>query len=151
LIKNRRHKMIREIIENKNIETQFQLTDELRKYGFNVTQATISRDIKELGLIKVASGENFFRYSFPPGSMAGNTFDRAKKMMRDNMLRIDKSGQLIVLRTLPGTAQGIAFCLDGLSWKEILGTIAGDDTIMIVIKEDEDIEAILERLQNLAQ
>ncbi|MEG1501640.1 MAG: arginine repressor, partial [Clostridiales bacterium] len=132
MIKNRRHKMIREIIENKDIETQFQLTDELRKYGFNVTQATISRDIKELGLIKVASGENFFRYSFPPGIMAGNTFDRAKKMMRDNLLRVDYSMNTIVVHTLPGTAQGIAFCIDGLAWKEVLGTVAGDDTIIMI-------------------
>jgi transcriptional regulator of arginine metabolism len=151
VIKNRRHKMIREIIENKNIETQFQLTDELRNYGFNVTQATISRDIKELGLIKVATSENMFRYSFPPGSIAGNTFDRAKRMMRDNVIRIDKSGNLIILKTLPGTAQGVAFCLDGLAWKEMLGTIAGDDSIMIVVKENEDMDALIDRFQGLSQ
>ncbi len=151
MIKNRRQKMIREIIENKDIETQFQLTDELRKYGFNVTQATISRDIKELGLIKVASGENFFRYSFPPGILAGNNFDRAKRMLRDNLLRIDSSNNIIVLHTLPGTAQGIAFCLDGLAWKELLGTVAGDDTILLIIKETEPVAEIVERLHNLSQ
>ncbi|MGI6360861.1 MAG: arginine repressor [Bacillota bacterium] len=151
MIKNRRHKMIREIVENKNIETQFQLTDELKKYGFNVTQATISRDIKELGLIKVASGEDFFRYSFPPGSMTGNIFERAKKMLRDNMLRINKSNNLIIMRTLPGTAQGVAFCIDSLTWKEVLGTIAGDDTIMVIVKESEDIQEVIDRLQSLAQ
>lgn len=151
MIKNRRHKMIREIIEQKNIETQCQLTEELQKHGFNVTQATISRDIKEMGLIKVASGENSFRYNFPPGIMAGNTFDRAKRMMRDNLLKIEVSHFIIVLKTLPGTAQGVAFCIDGLGWKEIAGCVAGDDTIMMVMREGEDPHRIAENLQNLAQ
>lgn len=151
MIKARRQKMIREIIGNKDIETQFQLTAELRKYGFNVTQATISRDIKEMGLIKVASGENLFRYSFPPGSMAGNNFDRAKKMLRDNLLRVDVSANIIVIHTLPGTAQGIAFCLDGLAWKESIGTVAGDDTILIVVKTGENPQDLVGRIHNLAQ
>jgi len=151
MIKNRRHKIIREIIGNKNIETQFQLTDELRKHGFNVTQATISRDIKEMGLIKTNSGENTFRYSFPPGIMAGNTFDRVKKMLRDNMLNAAYSGNIIVLHTLPGTAQGIAFCLDGLAWKDILGTVAGDDTIILIVKEDKSPQEIIDRLEELSQ
>ena len=151
MIKNRRQKTIREIIENKDIETQFQLTDELHKYGFNVTQATISRDIKELGLVKVASGENVFRYSFPSGIMTGNNIDRVKKMLRDNLLRIDYSGNIIGIHTLPGTAQGVAFCVDGLSWKEILGTVAGDDTILLVVKESKDIANLVERLNNLSQ
>ncbi len=151
MIKNRRHKIIREIIENKNIETQFQLTDELRKHGFNVTQATISRDIKEMGLIKVSNGNSSFCYSFSSGVLAGNTFDRAKKMMRDNLLRLDISANIIVIRTLPGTAQGVAFCIDGLAWKEILGTVAGDDTIMIIVRQDEDIWELTNKLKKLAQ
>lgn len=151
MIKNRRHKIIREIIEKKDIETQMQLTEELQKYGFDVTQATISRDIKELGLVKVSSGENYFRYSFPSGIISGNTMERTKKMLQDNLLRIDYSGNIIVMRTLPGTAQGIAFCIDSLNWKELLGTVAGDDTIMIVIKELTNISDVVMRLQKLNQ
>lgn len=151
MIKNRRHKMIREIIEQKNIETQYQLTEELQKHGFNVTQATISRDIKEMGLIKVASGESSFRYNFPPGMMAGNTFDRAKRMLRDNLLKVEVSHNIVILKTLPGTAQGVAFCLDGLNWKDIVGSIAGDDTILLVVREGEDAHKLVETLHNFAQ
>lgn len=151
MIKNRRQKTIREIIEQKNIETQFQLTEELQKHGFNVTQATISRDIKEMGLIKVASGENSFRYNFPPGIMAGNTFDRAKRMLRDNLLKVEVSHFIIVVKTLPGMAQGVAFCIDGLGWKEVAGCVAGDDTIMMIIKEGEDARKMADNIQNLAQ
>ncbi len=130
-MKNRRHQKIREIIENKNIETQFQLTDELRSHGFNVTQATISRDIKELGLIKVVAGENNFRYSFPSGVVVGNNFDRAKRMFRDNVLKVSYSENLVVIKTLPGIASGVASCVDGLGWSELIGSVAGDDTVFV--------------------
>jgi len=150
-MKNRRHKMIREIIEQQNVETQCQLTEELQKHGYNVTQATISRDIKEIGLIKVASGENSFRYSFPPGMLTGNSFDRAKRMLRENMLKLQVNQFMLVMRTLPGAAQGVAFCLDGLGWKEIIGCVAGDDTILLVAREGEDATKLAEKLQELAQ
>ena len=146
-MKNRRHKVIREIIENQNIETQFQLTDELKKYGFQVTQATISRDIKELGLIKVVSGENSFRYSLPTGVVVGNNFDRSKRMFRDNVLKVVQSDNIIVVKTLPGIASGVASCLDGLGWSEILGSVAGDDTIFVLVRSKEDAEDIAGRLQ----
>ncbi len=146
-MKNRRHKVIREIIENQNIETQFQLTDELKKYGFQVTQATISRDIKELGLIKVVAGENSFRYSLPTGVVVGNNFDRSKRMFRDNVLKVLSSDSFVVIKTLPGIASGVASCLDGLGWSEIIGSVAGDDTIFVLIRSREECEEIVERLQ----
>ena len=148
-MKNRRHKVIREIIENQNIETQFQLTDELKKYGFQVTQATISRDIKELGLIKVVSGENSFRYSLPTGVVIGNNYDRSKRMFRDNVLKIQYTENIVVIKTLPGVASGIASCLDGLGWSEVMGSVAGDDTIFVLIKDKVDSPEICSRLQAL--
>ncbi len=148
-MKNSRHKVIREIIEAQNVETQFQLTDELRKYGFSVTQATISRDIKELGLIKVATGANSFKYSFPSGMVVGNNFDRACRIFRDNVLKVLSNESMIVVRTLPGMAQGVAGCLDGLSWKELFGTVAGDDTILLIIRTKEEVPVVTERLQSL--
>jgi transcriptional regulator of arginine metabolism len=150
-MKNRRHQKIREIIENKNIETQFQLTDELRSHGFNVTQATISRDIKELGLIKVVAGENTFRYSFPSGVVVGNNFDRAKRMFRDNVLKVSYSENLVVIKTLPGIASGVASCVDGLGWSELIGSVAGDDTVFVLIRDKKDVQPVSERLQSLTQ
>lgn len=149
MIKNGRHKIIRDIIENNNIETQFQLTDELKKHGFNVTQATVSRDIKEMGLIKIAYGENAFRYSFPVGMMAGNVYERAKRMFRDNIQKIEGSENIIVVKTLPGVAQAVASCIDGLGWKELLGCVAGDDTIIIAIRDRDSLNELCRRLQEL--
>jgi len=146
-MKNRRHKMIREIVEQQHIETQYQLTEELMKHGFNVTQATISRDIKELGLVKVASADNTFRYGFPPGMTSVNTFDRAKKMMRDNLLKVEVGHNIIVLKALPGTAQGVAFCVDGLNWKELIGCIAGDDTIFLVTRDEDDPREVADKIR----
>ncbi|MDO4581005.1 MAG: arginine repressor [Bacillota bacterium] len=148
-MKSRRHKMIREIIEQKNIETQYQLTRELIKHGLSVTQATISRDIKELGLVKVASGDNSFRYGFSPGLTTVNTLDRAKRMLRDNLLRVDLCRGFIVLKTLPGTAQGVGFCIDGLGWKEICGCIAGDDTILVIAAEEAEPAELADRLREM--
>ena len=148
-MKTRRHKLIREIIEQQNIETQYQLTEALAKYGMNVTQATISRDIKDLGLVKIATGDNTFCYGFPPGMTTVNTFDRVKRMLRDNLIKVDVGRDLIILKALPGTAQGVAFCLDGLGWKEIVGSIAGDDTIFVAVRDEDDIYALAERIRAL--
>jgi len=148
-MKNRRHKMNREIVEQQNIETQYQLTEELMKHGFNVTQATISRDIKELGLVKVASANNTFRYGFQPGVATINTFDRTKKMLRDNVLKMEIGHNIIVMKTLPGTAQGVAFCLDSLGWKELLGTLAGDDAIFLVASDACEPRELVEKIHNL--
>ena len=148
-MKARRHKLIREIIDQQNIETQNQLTDALAKHGLKVTQATISRDIKDLGLVKISTGENTFCYGFPNGMATVNTYDRIKRMLRDNLIRVDVARNMLVLKTLPGAAQGVAFCLDGLGWKEIIGSIAGDDTIFIAIKDDYDLNIIAERIRTL--
>ena len=148
-MKARRHKLIREIIEQQNIETQNQLTDSLESYGLKVTQATISRDIKDLGLVKISTGENTFCYGFPHGMTTINTYDRIKRMLCDNLIRVDIARNLLILKALPGTAQGVAFCLDGLGWKEIAGSIAGDDTIFIAINDEYDINILAERIKNL--
>ena len=146
-VKSDRQAKIIEIISNQDIETQEQLLQELHQAGFASTQATISRDIKELGLVKVASADNTFRYGFPPGMSSVNTFDRAKKMMRDNLLKVEVGHNIIVLKALPGTAQGIAFCVDGLNWKEIIGCIAGDDTIFLVVRDEHDPREAAEKIR----
>lgn len=148
-MKNRRHKAIREIVEQQNIETQYQLTEALRAHGFNVTQATISRDIKELGLIKISAGDNAFCYGFPPGLNAVNTYDRAKRILRENLLKVEVGHDIVVLKTHPGMAQGMASCVDGLNWREVLGSIAGDDTIFLVTRDEDDPRDLAKRLREL--
>ena len=148
-MKNRRHKLIREIVENQNIETQFQLTEALRLHGFNVTQATISRDIKELGMVKVATGSNSFRYGFPPGMSTVSTYERAKRVLHDSLLKVDVAHDLVILRTMPGMAQGVGSCVDSLDWAEIGGAVAGDDTIFVAVNDDYEPQRLAERLRDL--
>jgi len=148
-MKNRRHKVIREIVEQQNIETQFQLTEALAARGFQVTQATISRDIKELGLTKVAGSDHTFYYGFPPGMSTANTFERAKRVLHDSLLKVEVGHNIIIFRTMPGMAQGVASCVDGMGWKEVLGTIAGDDTIFMVVRDECDPHSVAERFRDL--
>lgn len=148
-MKNRRHKVIREVVEQQNIETQFQLTEALAARGFHVTQATISRDIKELGLTKVAGNDNTFHYGFPPGVSTVNTFERAKRVLHDSLLKVEVGHDIIIFRTMPGMAQGVASCVDGLGWKEILGTLAGDDTIFVVVRDEYDPHEVAEQIRDL--
>ena len=148
-MKNSRHKEIREIIEQQDIETQYQLTEALRARGFNVTQATISRDIKELGLIKISTGDNTFCYGFPPGLNSINTYDRAKRFLRENLLKVEVGHNIVILKTHPGMAQGMASCVDGLNWREILGSIAGDDTIFLVSRDEDEPHELARKLREL--
>jgi len=144
-----RQRKIQEIIENQNIETQSELTEVLRKQGFEVTQATVSRDIKELGLIKIPTGFNSGKYSIPGKITLVNLHERTKRLFRDNVTNIDFSENLIIIRTLPGAAQAIASCIDHLDSKEIIGTVAGDDTIMMVIKPKDRVSAVIEKMEEL--
>lgn len=149
-MKNRRHRTIREIVENQNIETQLQLTEELRKFGFEVTQATISRDIKELGLIKVVSGENTFRYSLPTAVVVNNV-DRSRRMFRDNVLKVTAAENIVLLKTLPGMASAVAACLDSMNWSNLLGSVAGDDTIFALTPNRQRAAELLKKLQDYVE
>ena len=138
-MKNKRHRMIREIVENQNIETQLQLT-----------QDTISRDIKELGLIKVVSGENTFRYSLPTAVVVNNV-DRSRRMFRDNVLKVVGSENIVLLKTLPGMASAVAACLDGMNWETLLGSVAGDDTIFALATSSQTAQEMVGKLQEYVE
>lgn len=144
-----RQKMIQKIIEKDEIGTQFELAERLKQHGFNVTQATVSRDIKEIGLIKIPVEGNLSKYSMPVNISVGNIAERMRRMFIDNAVSIDSAENLVVIKTLPGTAQGLAACLDQCGWQEIVGCIAGDDTILIVIKEKTLVGGIITRFEAL--
>ena len=148
-MKAKRQRKIRELIDELIMETQEQLVEELKSQGFEVTQATVSRDIKELGLVKVPAGINTFKYALPHRLSVGNAFERLQRMFEDTVNAVDFSENLILIRTMPGTAQAVASLLDNVGWKEIIGTVAGDDTILLIIKPKEAVQAVIERLQNL--
>lgn len=148
LNKGQRHIKIREIITNNDIETQDELVDELKSAGFNVTQATVSRDIKELHLVKVPLLDGRYKYSLP-ADQRFNPLQKLKRSLMDAFVRIDSAGHLLVMKCLPGNAMAIGALLDNLDWEEILGTICGDDTILLICRTPEDTETITNRFLDM--
>jgi transcriptional regulator of arginine metabolism len=146
--KGQRHIKIREIIANNDIETQDDLVDELKSAGFNVTQATVSRDIKELHLVKVPLMDGRYKYSLP-ADQRFNPLQKLKRMLIDAFVRIDSATNLLVMKTLPGNAQAIGALIDNLDWEEILGTICGDDTCLIICRTPEDAEQITNKFLDM--
>lgn len=147
-MKTMRHAMILEIIEAKNIETQEELAEELRHHGVNVTQATVSRDIKELRLLKVLSDNGGYRYATAERAEKGIN-DRFIRIFSESVMSIAGAGNLIVLKTLSASAPSAAEAIDSLKWPEIIGTIAGDNTILVIIKNIEDVDEIIARFREL--
>jgi transcriptional regulator of arginine metabolism len=144
MTKGQRHIKIREIIANHDIETQDELVDRLKKAGFNVTQATVSRDIKELHLVKVPLMDGRYKYSLP-ADQRFNPLQKLKRALMDAFVKIDAAGHLLVMKTLPGNAMAIGALIDNLDWEDILGTICGDDTILIICRTPEDTEIVSNR------
>ncbi|WP_093229663.1 transcriptional regulator AhrC/ArgR [Thermoflavimicrobium dichotomicum] len=146
-MKAQRHIKIREIIASKDIETQDELVDELKKAGYNVTQATVSRDIKELQLVKVPTNYGTYKYSLPaePVDRRYNSPQKLKRMLQESFVGLNHAENLIVIKTLPGNAQAVAALIDNLDWEEIIGTLAGDDTILVVCSSKEITEELAQR------
>lgn len=150
MIKTVRQKRIIDIIRAKSIETQEQLAIELGLAGFAVTQATVSRDVKELGLIKVPGEDNSSIYAVPDRTAIPAKERRLKRLFVDSVQKIDHSENMVVLKTLPGEAQGVASAIDNSGWPEIIGTVAGDDTIIMVVKPKSAVPDIINRLKVLS-
>src|SRR3954468_18666227 len=146
--KGQRHIKIREIIASNDIETQDELVDELKSAGYNVTQATVSRDIKELHLVKVPLTDGRYKYSLP-ADQRFNPLQKLKRILVDAFVRIDSANNLLVMKTLPGNAMAIAALIDNLDWDDIIGTVSGDDTILIICRTEKDTEIVSNRLLEL--
>ncbi|MFZ3577135.1 transcriptional regulator AhrC/ArgR [Virgibacillus sp. DJP39] len=146
--KTQRQIKIREIIAVQEIETQDELVDKLKNLGFSVTQKTVSRDINELCLVKVPTPRGNYKYSLPSDHRF-NPSDKLKRLIRDTFVKIDHASHFIVLKTLPGNAQAVGVLIDHLEWHEIMGTICGDDTCMIICKNEQDSLLIKERFLNM--
>jgi transcriptional regulator of arginine metabolism len=144
-MKGQRHIKIREIISQNEIETQDDLVEALRQSGFQVTQATVSRDIKELLLIKIPMDDGRYKYSMPTDQRY-NPLQKLKRALVDNFLHIDHTNNLVVMKCLPGTANSIAALLDNIEWTEVMGTICGDDTILIICRTESNSVTVIERI-----
>ena len=143
-----RHSKVLQLIETHVVETQEDLTDLLKKEGINVTQATVSRDIRELKLIKVLTTDG--RYKYAPYSSDNVLLDeRIVNIFRESVLTIDYAENMICIHTITGMASAAAVAIDAMSLPEILGTVAGDDTIFVLLRNKTDISEIMQRFKSM--
>ena len=149
-MKARRQALIREIVDTQSIQTQEELAQALREHGMVVTQATVSRDIKEMHLLKVLAEDGSSRYATMDKEEQG-TSDRLIRMLADSVIGMDSANNLIVIRTLPGSAHVAGEAVDSLRWSEVLGTIAGDNTILVIVRSNEDVEPVMRRFRALVR
>lgn len=144
---NRRErlKIIKDIIEKKKISSQDELVKELRKKGYRVAQSTISRDLHELRLTKVRNHQEQEFYSLEGRFYRDNIFDfdKFRSKFASSVLSVSRAENILVIRTYPGEAQGTAAVVDGMNFVEILGTVAGDDTIICIAKDGDDAKRIM--------
>lgn len=147
-MKTQRHRKIIDLIEKKTIETQEELAEELKRDGYNVTQATISRDIKELRLVKISTGDNKYKYAVPGDRLLTGGNLKNRRLFKDSVLFLDYSENIIIVKTTPGAAQAVALVIDQEGLKEIIGTVAGDDTVLCVIKPKSAINKIVQKFNS---
>ena len=147
-MKTKRHAMIIKIIASRDVETQEELARLLGEQGFQVTQATVSRDIKELRLIKVLTSEGHYKYATVEKAES-DLQERFIRLFSNCVLSITNAGTMIVVKTIAGSASVAAEAIDSLKWPEIAGTIAGDNTIFVAIREGKNTAEIIKRFQKM--
>lgn len=148
-MKSQRQAKIMEIISNQNVETQEQLLAELQNAGFRSTQATISRDIKELRIVKELTSFGTYRYSAASGEVSGTFSSKLNTIFRECITGYDYSQNIIVIHTIPGLASAAASALDAMNMSVVLGTLAGDDTVFIVMRDNNAAAAFCGEIKNL--
>ena len=146
-MKSQRHEKILELIKSTDVETQEDLTALLKKSGFNTTQATVSRDIKELKLIKVSDEKGKYKYAVKDGTDELKLSAKFQTILKETVIKIDVSTSLVVIKTFPAMAQAAASAIDNMKWDEIAGTIAGDDTIFVALKTAQDAEVFCQKIR----
>ena len=137
-----------ELINKYDIETQEELADRLTLEGFHVTQATVSRDIREMKLTKLSFDDGRQKYILVQGS-DGEMNDKYLRVLREGFVSIDRAENILVIKTVSGMAMAVAAALDSMQWKEVVGCIAGDDTIMAAIRTKDDTLHVMDRIRRL--
>ena len=148
-MKSKRQAKIMEIISTSNIETQEQLLQELENAGFSSTQATISRDIKELRIVKELTSLGTYRYTSASREVTNTFSNRLNTIFRECVTSFDYAQNIIVIHTLPGLANAAASALDTMSRSVVLGSIAGDDTVMVIMRDTNAAAAFCGEIRNL--
>ena len=148
-MKSQRQAKILEIISTRNVETQEQLLAALQKEGFRGTQATISRDIKELRIVKELTNLGTYRYTTPSNEMSGTFSSKMNTIFRECVVGYDYAQNIIVIRTLPGLASAAGSAIDAMNLSLVVGTLAGDDTVMVVMRDNNAAAAFCGEIKNL--
>lgn len=148
-MKNDRQNHLLQIIAEESIETQEQLLERLLARGIKSTQATISRDIKELHLIKEPAGQGKYRYAVSAHRTKLNFADRLRTIFRESLISADYAQNIAVIKTMPGLAHGAASALDGMDITDMVGSLAGDDTVMIVMRDTESATALVVEIREM--
>ena len=149
MVKSQRQAKILEIISTRNVETQEQLLAALQQEGFRGTQATISRDIKELRIVKELTSLGTYRYTTSTNEMSGTFSGRLNTIFRECVVGYDYAQNIIVIRTLPGLASAAGSAIDAMSLSLVVGTLAGDDTVMVVMRDNNAAAAFCGEIKNL--
>ena len=147
-MKSTRQNAILELIRERDIETQEELADALRKRDFKVTQATVSRDIRELRLLKVLSPAGTYKYAAADKS-EGVLSDRFHRIFSESVLSISHAYNQVIIKTLPGSANVAAEMVDSLHWPEIIGTLAGDNTFLMIVRSIDEVDTVLRRIDDM--
>lgn len=147
-MKSNRHQKIIELVDNYEIETQEELADRLREEGFQVTQATVSRDIRALKLSKVSCGNGRQKYV---AIKQDDTHLSAKyiRVLKDGFVSMDKAQNILVIKTVSGMAMAVAAAVDALEMEGIVGSIAGDDTIMVAVRTTEETQSVMDKISEM--
>lgn len=151
-MKSARHQAILDLIEKHPIDRQEDLLSYLRETGFDVTQATVSRDIRDLQLVKVADAEG--RYRYMPAAASGKVAhspSRFETIFRESVLKVDYAGHMVLVKCFSGMANAACEVFDAKQWGNVVGTLSGDDTFFILMRTEEDAAAICKNLQQYAR
>lgn len=147
-MKGNRHQKIVELVENYDIETQEELADLLSEAGYQVTQATVSRDIRQLKLSKVSSHDGRQKYVVLKQEDT-HLSEKYIRVLKDGFLFMDKAQNILVIKTVSGMAMAVAAAVDAMKLEEVVGSIAGDDTIMAVLRTAQDTEIVMEKIREV--
>jgi transcriptional regulator of arginine metabolism len=148
-MKNSRQTMILEIISQENIETQEQLLNRLQERGITSTQATISRDIKQMHLIKEPVGQGVYKYAVSGNRTKLNFAEKLRTIFRESITSIDYAKNIVVLKTMPGLASAACSALDNMELSYMVGSLAGDDTAFLLMRDEESAIAFCEELKGM--
>lgn len=150
-MKSGRQDAILEIISSEDIETQEQLTDKLMERGFSVTQATVSRDIKQLHLIKKTTETGKYKYALQSGIEDAKISVKYRSILKETIVSIRPAGNIVVVKTYNGMANAAAAAIDAIAGSLVVGTIAGDDTIFVATESDENVKLFIATVKNYSQ